>query len=190
VTVVEVVRPSPSSSLEDRSSSESTKIGTGAPSESAEERETERKEEGSESMRRTKSYGGETKKALHPKTSASLTLTAESGVSLSQRTLPLLSRKLEPESITMVSCTTIDPEKSQKIVMPVSPRQQQQQEQMSMRTSHEDDKKQRLRFLRMRRHTVSSSSSVRPTPEEATKWSHSFNIMMGHKCEFTSILLL
>lgn len=45
-----------------------------------------------------------------------------------------------------------------------------------------EDMKQRLRFLR-RRHTDSSiqSTNVRPTPEEASKWSESFQLLMRNK---------
>lgn len=51
--------------------------------------------------------------------------------------------------------------------------------------------KQRLRFLR-RRHTdssISSKPSVRPTPEQASKWAESFELLMGSRCKYTVIIL-
>lgn len=48
-----------------------------------------------------------------------------------------------------------------------------------------EDMKQRLRFLR-RRHTdssISSKPSVRPTPEQATKWAESFELLMSSRCK-------
>lgn len=180
------VFPSSSPSLspeQSASSTDSAKIGTGVGTSTTEEgRQPKEREAKRESMRSTKSYTGreEVKAIVSEKvtqqdietTTASLTLSSKDQVE-------------KEEDIKMVSCTTIDPEKSQKIVMPSS-RQQQQEQITSIKTTAEEDKKQRLRFLRMRRHTVSSSSSVRPSPDEASKWAHSFNIMMGHKCEYMS----
>ena len=155
------------------SSSESTKIGAGVGTET-----TEARKEG-DSMRRTKSYGGEARKTTaERKATPKVTFTTERASVSFQETLQpqsSTSSTVKAESSSMVSCTSIDPEKSQRIVIP-SPRQV-----ISMRTP-EEDKKQRLRFLRMRRHTV-SASSVRPTAEEASKWTQSFNAMMAHKCK-------